>query len=123
MNNKRVLIAEDEYIISMYLKTVLEDINCDVVGVIDNADELFSKISKLKPDLIIMDIYLKGSMNGVELSEKIRENHYNIPIIYLTGNIDDFEFKKAEKTQPIVILSKPVDSVEIKDSINKLFNN
>ena len=74
------------------------------------------------PDLILMDIMLKGELDGIDTAQTIR-NVYNIPFIYLTGSTDNTIRERAETTKPLGYIIKPFDDIGIQNSIEIAFIN
>jgi CheY-like chemotaxis protein len=118
MIQSNILIVEDDMIIAMDIQERLESFGNSVPTIVTTGEEAISKTPELKPDLIIMDIGLKGSMNGIETVEKIREN-FKIPVIYLTGNSD--LLKQTNITDPCIV--KPFEDEELKRLITSLLDN
>ena len=118
MKKPNILIVEDNMIIAMDLQDRLEGFGYSVPAIITTGEETVANMAELKPDLIIMDIALKGSMNGIETAGKIREN-FKIPVIYLTGNSD--LLKHANITDHYI--TKPFEDEELKRLITLLLDN
>ena len=118
----KILIVEDESIVALDLEQRLEDMNYNVVGIAGNGIEAIKKTEKLSPDLVLMDILIKGDLNGIETAQKIR-NLYNIPFIYLTGSFDAAILERAKTTKPSGYISKPFDDTEIQNAIQLTINN
>ena len=116
-NNKpRVLIVEDEKIIALDIKKLLEKMGCEVISIIDNGEDAVEAAGDEKPDLILMDIILKDYMSGIEAANIIYEK-YKIPIIYLTALTDDETFLNSQELYPFHFLNKPFDEKELKNAI------
>lgn len=108
MDNKyNILVVEDDYLQSYTLKILFESLNYNVLGTAATGEEAIKMTTKCKPDLILMDITLKGEMDGIEAT-KIIQKTSDIPIIYVTGNSSDFYRNKAEETNYQEYLIKPV---------------
>ncbi len=103
----KILVVEDDYLQSYTLKILLESLNYNVLGIAISGEKAIEVAAETKPDLIIMDITLKGEMDGVEAAKIIQETS-DIPIIYVTGNSNDFYRKKAKETNFQEYLIKPV---------------
>jgi signal transduction histidine kinase len=101
-----ILIVEDELIAADSLKIDLQKLGYQVTGIANSHDKAIKKINEQLPDLILMDIKLKGKDNGILLAQEIRENH-NIPVIYLTAYADTNTLQQAKKTSPYGYLVKP----------------
>ena len=82
MERARILVVEDEGIVAMDLETRLISLGHDVTAVVSSGEEAVAKAIETSPDLVLMDIMLKGQMDGVEAALQIRD-HLNIPVIYL----------------------------------------
>lgn len=104
----QILIAEDEYIVAMDIKNVLEKIGYQVTSFVNSGMDVIQKAATEMPDLILMDIILNGSMDGIETA-KIIKSKYNIPIVYLTALIDEETLHKAKITEPGGYILKPFD--------------
>ncbi len=112
----RILIAEDNDLVSLTLEEQLKDLGYDVVGIARNGLEAVSLAQKLSPDLIIMDIRMP-EMDGTEAAAKIRHQH-NIPVIMLTAYADKDTIRRAEQAGALGYLVKPVNQNELPPAIN-----
>ena len=122
MGFSKILIVEDESIVAMDLEQRLDDMNYNVVGIAGNGKEAIKKAEKLSPDLVLMDILIKGDLNGIETAQKIRDL-YNIPFIYLTGSFDTTILERTKTSEPSGYISKPFDDTEIQNAIQLTINN
>jgi len=112
MEKINILIVEDNLIIALDLKATLEKLDYNVVSIVSNGEKALLLAEELKPELILMDIGLKGNLNGMEAGELIRYK-FNIPVIYLTGNGN--LLKKANISAPFI--NKPFENEELKRTI------
>ncbi len=108
----KALIVEDESIVAKDIQNTLIKNNYEVIGVANNADTALNLISQNQPDFIMMDIMIKGNLNGIELAAKINEE-YTIPIIFLTAYSDQSTLEKAKVTEPYAYITKPFKSSDI----------
>ena len=92
----------------------------NIVGIAASGEDAIKKCGKIKPDLVLMNIMLKGDLDGIETAQKIR-NLYNIPFIYLTGYLDNRIIERAKITKPYGYISKPFDDPGIKNAIEMAF--
>ncbi len=110
MNNRnktvRILIVEDEAIIGMELQARLTRQGYEVPFVVDTGPKAIQKAGEMDPDLILMDIFLKGDMDGIEAAEEIRQK-YAFPIVFLTANTDKNTFERAKQSAPLGYIQKP----------------
>jgi PAS domain S-box-containing protein len=116
MGKVSVLVVEDEPIIGMDIRKILQSIGYDVPEVISSGEKAIEKAEELKPDLIIMDIVLSGKMDGVEAVKGIKEK-LNIPVIYLTAHTEKVTFERASETTPYGYLVKPVGKNDLYTAI------
>ncbi|MBL8984229.1 MAG: response regulator, partial [Gemmatimonadetes bacterium] len=102
----RVLIVEDESLIAEEIHDRLTRLNYEVVGIEDTAERAWATASATKPDVVLMDIRLKGEVDGIQAAERIRRE-LDIPSIYLTAHTDADTIDRAKKTAPLGYLLKP----------------
>ncbi len=108
MKNKRVLIVEDDEVTAMNLKMSLEKQGYSVASIADDAISAKSKIKVYDPDIVIIDISLQESDDGIMLANYIREKQL-MPFIFLTAHTDDHIIEDASKTEPYGYIIKPFD--------------
>ncbi len=116
----KILIAENERIIAIDIKNSLHRMGCEVLDIVSSGEEVMRKVKEEKPDLILMDITLDGSLDGIETAEII-SSKYDIPVIYLTAYSDRETLQRAKITEPYGYLIKPFDSREIEIAIEMAF--
>lgn len=92
----KILIVEDEMIIAANISLQLTTLGYEVTGIISRGEEALVHIKQNQPDIVLMDIQLKGRLDGVE-TVKMMQQDFDIPIIYLTANADDGNFNRAKK--------------------------
>ncbi len=112
----KILIVEDEMIIGANISLQLSKLGYEVNGIIPRGEEALMHIRQNRPDIVLMDIQLKGALDGIETSELINKE-YNIPIIYLTANADDLHFNRAKSTKPHGFISKPFKKLDLERAI------
>lgn len=122
MDRKSVLIIEDEMIHGMLLKSSIENSGYRVLDVISRGEDAVLAAIDYKPDLIITDILLKGTLSGVEAIEQIL-CHITIPFIFLTAISDSRIMNKATNTSPSAIINKPYDMKILLETIDSLLKN
>ena len=116
----KVLIVEDEVITALDIKISLEKLGFEVLSIVDTGKEVIGKITELNPDLILMDIVLKGEMDGIETTELIKKR-FDIPVVYLTAYSDKKTFERAKLTEPYGFIVKPAGIYELKCNIENAF--
>jgi DNA-binding LytR/AlgR family response regulator len=112
----KILIVEDEMLIAANIAMQLETIGYEVIGIIPKGREAINAVKSDKPDLVLMDINLKGDMDGIEAATQMQLDG-PIPIIYLSANTDDSHFNRAKATNPYAFLSKPFKKLDLKNAI------
>lgn len=112
MSDTKILIVEDEGIIAEDLKNRLRKLGYVVPAVASSGEEAVQKAAETRPDLVLMDIRLKGEMTGVEAAGRIRDR-FDIPVIYLTAYADENTLHQAKITEPFGYVLKPFDEREL----------
>lgn len=112
----KVLIVEDESIVAKDIQNILLKNNYEITGIANNADTALNYISQQVPDVILMDIMIKGNINGIELSHKIKEE-YDVPIIFLTAYSDTSTIDKVKIVEPYAYITKPFKNSDVLTAI------
>ncbi len=112
----RIMVVEDELVVSKSIQITLRDLGYQVSSSVTSGEEAIKKAEEEKPDLILMDIALKGKMDGIEAAEWIHAS-LNIPIIFLTAYSDDKKLQRAKETEPFGYMVKPFQNRELKANI------
>ena len=107
MTQINVMIVEDELITAEAIAILLKKLNYNPIAIVSSGEEAISKIKNLNLDLILMDIILAGSMDGIETAKFIN-NHYNIPIIFITAYGDKKTLNRAILSEPYGYIVKPI---------------
>lgn len=116
----RVLVVEDESIIALATTANLKRMGCEVVATAATGQQAVEIAFKKRPDVVLMDIMLEGSMDGIEVASLIREQHPDMPIIYCTAYTDASTRGLAASTNPRAFMGKPLDYGVLKDLIDEL---
>ncbi|HWR94029.1 MAG TPA: response regulator [Flavobacterium sp.] len=114
--NETILIIEDEMIIAANISLQLTNLGYKVNGILSKAEEVLPHLSDHIPDIILMDINLKGNLDGIEIAHLIQKE-FKIPIIYLTANSDEANFNRAKETNPYAFISKPFKKLDLQRAI------
>lgn len=118
--NERILVVEDEAITALDLKYSLEELGYDVIDTVDTGQAAIDTAAEQVPDVVLMDIKLKGDMEGIEAAAVISE--WNIPIIYLTANTDTDTFEKSNVKGSYGFVSKPYDIQKLDKTLKITIN-
>lgn len=112
----KVLVVEDEMIIGAKVSMYLTALGYEVTGIIPRGEEAILHVRENTPDIILMDINLKGKLDGIETAILLQKQ-VDIPIIYLTANTDDATFARAKPTRPYAFISKPFKQLDLKHAL------
>ncbi|MBZ2165773.1 PAS domain S-box protein [Methanobacterium spitsbergense] len=115
MSKGKILIVEDESIEALDIKQALESFGYEVPNIATSGEDAVELALDIKPDLILMDIILKGNTDGIAAAAKIKE--LNIPVIYLTAYSEESKVNRALLTEPYGYIIKPFDRNELKYTI------
>ncbi|MBN2003887.1 MAG: GAF domain-containing protein [Anaerolineae bacterium] len=121
-SRQRILVVEDEVLVSYSLQRLLEILGYAVVATVTTGEDAVVEADQLRPDLILMDIRLAGPMNGIMAAAQIRER-LDIPVIYLTGYSDEDTLQRAKLTAPSGYLLKPIEGGELHRTIEMALYN
>ncbi len=116
MSKINILVVEDESIVSKDIQHSLKKIGYNIVGAASTGEKAIELALSEKPDLILMDIMLKGSMNGIEAADIIKKE-MSIPVIFLTAYADESTLAKAKITEPYGYILKPFKEIDIQTSV------
>lgn len=117
MNQKyKILIVEDEILVATDIEESLESLGYTVQGIADTGLKAINSVEKELPDLVLMDINLKGEMTGIEAARTIIQKH-DVPIIYLTANADIDTVNKAKVALPYGYIIKPFTDKDLQTNI------
>ncbi len=112
----KILIVEDEMIIAANISLQLTNLGYEVTGIIPRAEEVLPLIRQHQPDIVLMDINLKGHLDGIDVAHLI-QNEFKLPIIFLTANSDESHFNRAKAVNPYAFLSKPFKKLDLQRAI------
>lgn len=112
----RVFIIEDEAITALDIKRTLEKMNYDIVGIKDRGEDALKEFDKAEADIILMDISLKGELDGIETA-RLMNIQKKVPIVYLTAHYDDETIERSKSTNPYGFLLKPLNDRDLNSCI------
>ncbi len=112
----KILIVEDERNIARYIKESLKSFGIDAIKIAVSGEEAIQKATEMNPDVVLMDIVLKGTMDGIEAATVIKEQ-LGIPVIYITAYSDNARVKRAKATKPVGYLLKPFQTRDLQQGI------
>ncbi|MFP4642112.1 MAG: response regulator [Dehalococcoidia bacterium] len=112
----RILVVEDESLIASEIQGTLKELGYTVLDIVASGEEAIEKVDEHNPDLVLMDIVLKGEMDGIQAAEQVRAQH-NIPVVYLTAYTDDKTMERAKISEPYGYIVKPFEDRELHTTI------
>ncbi len=116
MAKVKILIVEDESIVAKDIQNGLKKLGYHVTAVVNTGEKAIREVEDNRPDLVLMDIMLKGEMTGIEAAKQIRER-FSVPLIFLTAYADDNTLNKAKITEPYGYIIKPFKEKELQTTI------
>ncbi|MFB0906872.1 MAG: DNA-binding LytR/AlgR family response regulator [Spirosomataceae bacterium] len=114
--NVKILIVEDDMIIGAKISMQLSKLGYEVTGIIPRGEEAILHVENNIPDIVLLDINLKGELDGVETATQVQANA-DVPIIYVTANTDEATFNRAKATRPYAFIGKPIRNLELQRAI------
>ncbi len=111
-----ILIVEDERLVAKDIQQTLAAFGYDAFGIATSAEDAITKVTDRCPDLVLMDIRIKGDRDGIETAAILRER-FGIPVVYLTAHADDATIQRAKQTEPHGYLMKPVTAAELRSAV------
>ena len=120
MTGKKIFYVEDDPILVKVLEWRLEKLGYSICGSAATGTEAIARIQEINPDLVILDIELRGHMDGIDVGEYLREKT-SIPFIYLTSHTEDNYLERAKKTFPKGYVKKPVKGDELRIALALAF--
>ncbi len=116
MTKAKILIAEDERIIALDIKSLLERRGFEIIGIQSTGENVIREAKDSHPDIVLMDIILEGSIDGITAADEIRKK-YDIPVIFLTAHSDEKTLNRAKEAQPYGYILKPINENELYSTI------
>jgi signal transduction histidine kinase len=112
----RVLVVEDERIVARDIQQILVDLGYDAYAIAASADEALARATERVPDLVLMDIRIRGPVDGVAAADMLRQR-FDVPVIFVTANADEETIARAGKAEPFGYLVKPIQPADLRSAI------
>lgn len=122
IENNKILVVEDEIIIAEDIQNTLNRLGYDVCGVVSSGEESVERAFQTNPDLILMDIKIRGNMDGLSAAKQI-QSQFNIPVIFLTAYGEDIILKQIDKMKPFSYISKPFEEKDLRLKIDSILKS
>lgn len=116
MEKLNIFIVEDESIVAKDIQNNLIKLGYNVVGIANNGKDAIDQIKETNPDVILMDIMIKGDLTGIEVAEQVRK-HISVPVIFLTAYADESTLSRAKVTEPYGYILKPFKEIDLHSTI------
>lgn len=116
MSKKKILVVEDEAIVAKDISVCLNRLGYDVIGTCPTGERALEFLKSNQPDLILLDIMLAGRLNGIDVSNHVKDN-YQIPVVFLTAYADEKTISKAKVAEPYGYVIKPFKEIDLRTSI------
>ncbi len=113
------MIVEDEMLLSLVYENYIKKLGWKTLGKFVDGKSAIDGVKDLSPDLILMDIFLKGDLDGIDTMKEIRK-FSSVPVIYITGNSDQQHAERARETNYVDYLIKPITLDDLKSAVVKL---
>lgn len=114
----KILVVEDEAIIAMDIQSILRRIGFGLAEVVHSGEESIQKVAAAKPHLVLMDIKLKGKLDGIQAAHEIFYQ-YNVPVVYITALGDEGTLKRVNGTARYGFIVKPFEEADLESTIQK----
>ena len=112
----KLLIVEDDMIIGAKISLLLSNLGYEVTGIVPRGEEAVRHIEENQPDMVLLDVNLKGTLDGIDTAKAIQKLG-DIPIIFVTANTDEATFNRAKETRPYAFISKPIKNIDLQRAI------
>lgn len=120
MSEITVLIVEDDFSYALEVEMIVHELGYTHLACIDNSEEAIEVIKKEKPDLILIDVFIEGEKDGIEVAQAI--SHLNIPIIFITAHNSPHIYKRTRGLAPFAFITKPFDKYTLQSTIESAVN-
>lgn len=119
MNAKKVMIVEDNALLAVVEERLVKKLGFEVVGKAISGEETIQKFNSLNPEILLMDIQLSGTLDGIETAKRIKETRSDVQVIFLSGNRNDELLERAKEVNYIDYLLKPVSANGLLEPLQK----
>lgn len=120
--NTKVMIVEDDVFLSFVEEKIVTRLGYEVVGKATSGEEALERIEEYDPDILLIDVQLSGTLDGIDTVKKLRSLNFQIPVIFISGYIDDSIMKRAKEVDYVDYLVKPIDMAMLEKPLDKAKN-
>jgi DNA-binding LytR/AlgR family response regulator len=118
----RILVAEDNLLFANTIEIVIDELGYELISIVNNATDLLRLNAATEPDLLLLDIQLVGTKDGIDIAKQITDSDRPVPIIFMTAFKDKETFQRAKSANPFAYLIKPFDAVLLQRTIELAFH-
>ncbi len=119
---KKIMLVEDDPLLTIVEEKLITKLGYQVVGKARSGEEALDIVSEVDPDIIIMDVQLAGTLDGIETTQKLRDQYDEIPVIFLSGDDNSTVMKRAREAGGVDFLLKPVSTDALAGPLEKASN-
>jgi CheY-like chemotaxis protein len=116
-----IMVVEDEGVVSIDIRNILKNAGYNIAAVAFQGMEAVQKAEQSNPDLVLMDIGLKGEIDGIEAARRILDR-FQIPVVFLTGFADEVTVTKAKEVNPSGFIIKPINEEDLKNTLDDVLS-
>jgi len=121
MTKKKIIVVEDEFLIALDIKGRVEDFGYEVLNIVSSGEEAIEKTGEMRPDLVLMDVALRGEINGAEAAREIL-SRFDIPVIFITAHADEETLRRLGEISPFGYFTKPLDGWGLREKMDEVFS-
>lgn len=114
----KILAVEDDLLLASALEMFVRKLGYEWLGVTDNSEDFLNRWAATKPDLVLLDIHIRGNLDGIQIAETIAQSDNPIPIIFITSMKDEETFERAKTLNPFAFMIKPFDELTLRRTID-----
>jgi DNA-binding NarL/FixJ family response regulator len=115
-HDAKILIVEDEELVSLDMRAIVEDMGVAVTGIARTVDEALASIAADRPHLVLLDISLSGEFEGVELARTI-DRRWGIPVLFISGHLGDKAVRGLDALNPLGFIVKPFYPINLREAV------
>ena len=119
---RRILIVEDELLVALDAEATLQDAGHEVVGIAASAPQALALMESSEPDVVLLDIYLNGPQDGIEVAQQVRARS-TAKIVFLTANADLLQMPRVRELGTFEVVSKPFEAEELLLAVQRAVNS
>ena len=121
LEGKRILVVEDDEWLAFYIVDILTECGCEISGPVPSGPKALEAAGAARPDLALIDIGLKGQMDGISAALELRAR-FAVPAVFLSGTVDPLVIERARTAAPLDFLHKPYLPAQLESVLRKAFD-